>query len=203
MSDGNSPTLRSLRIVLDVNILVSKLNADLAGKSGTISQKAVALVIGDQTEGNRIQIIVSYPMIDTYRTVLLSKGKEPALIDEAAEAWIGMMKYGPDELDPMLILGGTPDLTLKDAEDGGVLATAFGAKADILVNDNLKDFAVGNCDIFETSIVRRPDGKTRQLTCQLHSRTDGSCLLVAHPADFVQWMERRFDMSPTSIRLAY
>ena len=113
------------------------------------------------------------------------------------------MKYGPDELDPMLILGGTPDLTLTDTEDGGVLATAFAAKANILVTGNLKDFAVGNCEIFKTSVVKRPDGKTRELTCQLHSRPDGSCLLVAHPADFVRWMEMRFDLSPRSIRLTY
>jgi len=39
--------------------------------------------------------------------------------------------------------------------------------------------------------------------CQLHSGPDGSRLLVAHPADFVQWMKMRFDMSQTSIRLTY
>ena len=78
---GENSAPQAFRIVLDVNVLVSKLNADLAGKSDTISQKAVAIVISEQPDGRRIQIVVSYPMIDTYRNVLLRKGFDQVLVE--------------------------------------------------------------------------------------------------------------------------
>jgi hypothetical protein len=110
------------------------------------------------------------------------------------------MRYGPRRLDPYVVFGGTPDPSLLDTEDGGVLATAFAAHADVLVTDNLSDFAASDCETFPTSVVRRSDGTQRQLSCQIHTRPDGQALMVVHPADFVHWIERRCEISPASLR---
>jgi predicted nucleic acid-binding protein len=166
MVGAHAPKPPAFRVVLDINVLVSHLNAHRAGRSSTISQRAVALVGGGLHGRTPVQLVTSFAMIDAYRNVLLRSGADPFAVEEAAEAWIEMMRFGPDELDPLLILGGTPDLSLKDQEDGGVLAVAFAARANVVVTDNLADFEVGDCETFETSTVRRRDGKTRRLTCQ-------------------------------------
>ena len=203
MVDADAPKPPALRVVLDVNVIISNLNAHRAGRSGTISQRAVALVLGSPSDRRPVQLVTSFAMVDTFRNVLLRSGADPFAVEQAAEAWIQMMKFGPDELDPLLVLGGAPDLSLQDREDGGVLAVAFAARANVLVTDNLEDFAVSDCEVFETCVVRRRDGKIRRLACQLHERPDGRSLVVAHPADFVRWMEQRFDISPASVRGAY
>jgi hypothetical protein len=41
------------------------------------------------------------------------------------------------------------------------------------------------------------------LECVLHTRPDGQTLMVIHPADFVHWVERRFDLSPRSLRATF
>jgi hypothetical protein len=110
------------------------------------------------------------------------------------------MKAGPEQLDPHLILGGTPDLTLKDTEDGGVLATAFAARAHVLVTDNLLDFNPARCESYATTTIRLPDGDTRTLTCHILSRPDGLEIVVAHPIDFAAWISEMFDPTPKNLR---
>ncbi|MBU6461352.1 MAG: hypothetical protein KGL35_02765 [Bradyrhizobium sp.] len=84
-----------------------------------------------------------------------------------------------------------------------MLATAFAARADVLITDNLSDFAAADCETLATSVVRRSDGTQRQLSCQIHTRRDGQTLMVVHPADFAHWIERRFEISPASLRATF
>ena len=192
-----------LIVVPDVNVLVSKLNADRAGRSSTISQKVVRHLVSGWIIGEPVQIAMSFKMIDTYREVLLRKGYPGELIDESIAGVIGMMKFGPVGFDPHIVLGGTPDPALKDSEDGGVLATAHAAHATILITDNLKDFAGQDAGIFHTSRGRAPSGATRELYCVIRSRPDKKELTIVHPADFVAWTERDFRISPESIRQTF
>ena len=192
-----------LTIVLDVNVLVSDQNARRAGRISTISQRAVRHVTSGSLSGRPVQLAISFKMIDTYCDVLLRKGYALPAVQEAAEALVEIMKRGPKALDPYLVFGGTPDPAPKDAEDADVLATAFAADAGLLVTDNLADFSVRDCEVFNTSLAQLPDGKTRQLSCQIHTRADRRVLIVAHPADFVHWVEQRFEISPGAIRAQY
>jgi predicted nucleic acid-binding protein len=89
---------------------------------------------------------------------------------------------------------------LKDGEDGGVLATAYAAKATILITDNVKDFAGQDAETFRTSHGKTPSGTTRELYCAIRSRPDGKELVIVHPADFVSWTEREYKISPQRIR---
>jgi len=187
-------------VVVDVNVLVSAQNASRAGRVATISQRTLAYVTSGNVHGMPVQMAVSFKMIDAYRDVLLRHGYDADAIDAAAEALMDLVRHGPRVLDPYLVFGGTPDPSLRDVKDGGVLATAFAASADVLVTDNLSDFLAADCEAFNTSVGRRPDGQTRQLSCQIHTRANGRTLLVVHPVDFVHWMERRFDISPAWIR---
>lgn len=193
-------TTAILTVVPDVNVLIAAQNANRAGRTNTISQRVLRYLTTGYVQTPPSQLAVSFRMLDSFRDVLERQGFDPAGIEMAAGALVDMMKNGPRGLDPYLVLGGTPDPALKDIEDGGVLATAFAATADVLVTDNLADFADGAYEIYDTSMAKRSDGTTRQLSCQIHRRPNGQSLIVAHPADFAHWVERGFDISPQSIK---
>jgi predicted nucleic acid-binding protein len=192
-----------LIVVPDVNVLVSKLNADRAGRSSTISQKVVRHLISGSIIGEPVQVAMSFKMLDAYREVLLQKDYPGELVEESISGLIGVMKFGPLGFDPHIVLGGSPDPALKDSEDGGVLATAYAAHASILITDNLKDFAVQGAETFQTSRSKTPNGTLRELYCVIRSRPDGKELVIVHPADFVSWTERNFRISPPSIMRAF
>ena len=200
---AGSTDRKAWRVVIDVNLLVSSVKALHAGRRGTISQRAVDYAATGESNGRPFQLVTSFAMTDTLQSVLLRSIGDQGLVEEAVNAWIDMMKFGPERLDPLLVLGGTPNLSLKDREDGGVLATALASGADFLVTDNLKDFRSRDCEVFETSVLKSADGRVRRLVCQLHATPSGASLLIVHPADFVQWIEKRFDMSPASIRAVF
>jgi hypothetical protein len=204
MPAGKSPLeAKEFTVVCDVNVLVSAHNANRAGRTATISQRILGHLTAGHVNGVPVQLAISFKMIDTFRGVLQRKDYDPAAVDAAAQALVAMMRYGPRRLDPYMVFGGTPEPSLLDTEDGGVLATAFAAHADVLVTDNLSDFAAADCETFLTSVVRRSDGAQRQLSCQIHTRPDGQTLMVVHPLDFVHWIERRFEISPTSLRVTF
>jgi predicted nucleic acid-binding protein len=187
-------------VVPDINVLVSKLYADKAAKSSTISQKVVRHLVSGLINGEPVQIAMSFKMLDTYREVLLREEYPEALVEEEISALVDIMKFGPAGFDPHIVLGGSPDRALKDLEDGGVLATAYAAHAGMLITDNLKDFAGQDAEIYRTSRVKTSDGKTRELYCVVRARPDGKELVIVHPADFISWTDRNLRISPEAIR---
>jgi predicted nucleic acid-binding protein len=192
-----------LIIVPDVNVLVSRANADKAGRSSTISQKVVRLIVSGSINGDPAQLAMSFKMLDTYREVLLRKGYDRAAVEESVDGLVKIMKYGPIGFDPHIVLGGTPDPSLKDTEDGDVLATAYAAHANILITDNLKDFSDQDSETFATSRGRTSDGAVGELYCLLRTRPNARELVVLHPADFVMLTERGLKITPASIRQTF
>jgi predicted nucleic acid-binding protein len=190
-------------VVPDVNVLVSKLNADRAGRSSTISQRLVGHLVAGSIMGEPVQIVLSFKMLDSYRDVLLRNDYPEALVNESISGLIEIMKFGPLGFDPHIVLGGSPDPALMDREDGGVLATAYAARATLLITNNLKDFAGQDAETFRTSRAKTPGSTSRELYCVIRSRPDGKELVVVHPADLVSWIERDFGISPQAIRRTF
>jgi hypothetical protein len=189
-----------LRVVLDVNIFVRLVKAKREHRTGTAAQRIFSALETGQICGRPAQIVASHRMIDTLSNVLHRLSVPTPEAEDFSRAVIYAMKAGPEELDPHLMLGGTPDLTLRDVEDGGVLATAFGARAHVLVTDNLTDFRPQGCETYETTKIRLADGSKRTLTCQILSRPDGPEIVVAHPIDFAEWISKLFDPTPKNVR---
>jgi predicted nucleic acid-binding protein len=134
-----------LIVVPDVNVLVSKLNADRAGRSSTMSQRVVRHLISRSIIGEPVQIAMSFKMLDTYREVLLRKDYPEELVEESIFGLIGTMKFGPLGVDPHIVLGDSPHPALKDTEDGGVLATVYAAQATIINNGQFEGFRWARC----------------------------------------------------------
>ncbi len=204
MSDeAVQPPVKVFTIVPDINVLVSAQNASRAGRVGTISQRIMGHLTSGHVNGDPVQMAISFKMIDTFRVVLRRNGLDATVVDDVAQALMNIMRYGPRRLDPYVVFGGTPDPALRDIEDGGVLATAFAARADLLITNNLVDFVTSDCETLNTSVARMPDGTHHQLSCQIHQRPDRQALVIAHPADVVYWIDRRFDISPRSLRATF
>jgi predicted nucleic acid-binding protein len=156
----------SLRVLLDVNVWVANLMAAARGRQGTTAQRIVAMVTSGRwgDEAREVQLVISLEMLETLETVVRRQGAS----SDAAEAYIdavaGIMKNGPDELDPYLVLGGRDQFAMADVEDAGVLATAFAAKAALLVTDNLKDFQTKDALRVDTRVVEASSGSSLRLS---------------------------------------
>jgi predicted nucleic acid-binding protein len=177
---------KPLRVLLDVNVLVSDILSRSAGRTGTTSQKLIGAMLEGVLGGHDVQLVLSVAMIDSFRDVLTRLGADHIAIDQAANALFDLVRNGPDALDPFLLLDRSDVVfPLRDREDAAVLATAFAASADLLVTDNLKDFETQDCEVIPTTLAKHSSGAVRQLSCQIHCAPDGHVVMVAHPLDVV------------------
>ncbi|KQS67901.1 hypothetical protein ASG39_06005 [Rhizobium sp. Leaf371] len=191
---------RPVRVVLDVNILVGNIMAHDRGRRGTATQTLVSMVAGQTWGltwgmGGRAQLVISLDMIETLETVLRRLQFADDKIKAYSGSLIDIMHYGPDALDPYLVLGGEERFAMPDAEDAGVLATAIAAKADLLVTDNLRDFATKDAAIIDTQVIETTASGQRTLQA-LRYRIGGADLIVAHPFDIMHWMRLGYDFTP-------
>ena len=192
-----------LRVVLDINIYVRLAKAKHQRRTGTAAQRIFSSLASGQISGRPAQIVVSHRMLDTLTQVLTRLSVPAEHAEEIQRALLDAMRCGPEELDPHLILGGAPDPSFRDVEDGGVMATAFGARAHVLVTDNLDDFATRDCEVYETALIRSPNGSERRLKCLVVGRPDRREVLVVHPVDFALWIGDSFDPTPKNVRTRY
>lgn len=189
---------RPVRVLLDVNVIVSNIIAHDRGHKGTASQTLVAMVSSNQWGMlDRAQLVISFAMIETLETVLRRIGFASERITAYSGALVDIMKYGPDGLDPYLILGGEERFTMADVEDAGVLATAFGAGVDILVTDNLRDFLSKDAAVADTRTVKTSSGI--RILQAMRYEIGNVDLIVAHPFDVVDWMRAGLDFTPATL----
>lgn len=190
---------RPVRVLLDVNIFVGNIMAHDRGRKGTATQTLVSMV-SNQTWGmvDKAQLVISFDMIDTLETVLRRLDFTEDRIKAYSGSIIDIMKYGPEALDPYLILGGEERFAMPDVEDAGVLATAIGTEADILVTDNLRDFATKDASVIDTHVVNTTASGQRTLQA-LRYQIGGADLIVAHPFDVMQWMRLGYDFTPETL----
>ncbi|WP_187972384.1 PIN domain-containing protein [Aquibium microcysteis] len=188
-----------LWVLLDVNIWVANLMATGRGRRGTTAQRIVSMIANGRwgDGGREVQLIVSLDMLDTLEQVLGRLEASSVNAQAYSEAVRDIMKHGPEELDPYLLLGGREQFAIADVEDAGVPATAFAARAHLVVTDNLKDFRTKESLRVDTRIVATSAGP-RQLHALRHRRADVD-LIVAHPLDVMSWLERRIDFEPASL----
>lgn len=191
--------MRPLRVLLDVNVWIANLMAADKGRQDTTTQRLVSMVSDGKWgyEGREAQLIISLEMMETMEHVLIRLGYPPENAQDYAEAVSNIAKYGPNELDPYLILGGREQLAMHDAEDAGVLTAAIAANANLLVTDNLRDFTTKDSLRIDTMVVKASSGK-RQLEA-LRYQKPGTDLIIAHPFDVMAWLERRLDFEPDAL----
>lgn len=188
-----------LRVLLDVNVWIANLIASDKGRQGTAAQQLVSMIARGEwgTDGRSVQLVVSIEMLATLDSVMRRRGASPRKAEAYANAVMDIMKYGPEGLDPYLLLGGREQFAMTDIEDAGVLAAAFASKTDLLVTDNLNDFEIKDCTGLDTRAIETSSGR-RQLRAMRHRR-GAIDVIVAHPFDVMDWLRRGFDFEPAKL----
>ncbi|MCJ2138347.1 PIN domain-containing protein [Methylobacterium sp. J-026] len=200
---GREPRRAVLRVCLDVNVWIAYLLALQQGRVGTVPMRLVAMVQAGAAGTIPLQLMVSQEMLGTLEHVLKRLGLPDHLAEGFPQAIDGLMRVGPETLDPALLTAGRDQLAMRDREDAGVLAFCMVDRVDLLVTDNLADFLTKDSERRETQLVTRTNGITRQLFVLLHERVDGVSLAVAHPIDAVAWLAADFWPDLASLRQRY
>jgi len=152
--------MRDIRVCLDLNVWVRQFLNVAAGKTGTVPQAICDIVASGRWHAGGVQLVVSHSMLDRLARALVRLGAAP--ID--AEGFVAGIEtialVGPYREAASIVLGGgfqpTRDAVQMpydahdrrlappriDAEDGRVLDAALAGAADLLVTNNMKDFAV-------------------------------------------------------------
>jgi hypothetical protein len=192
-----------MRICPDLTVWIQDELVQRAGRAASAASKIVDAVKRRDWNGTPLQLVVSVQMLDDLKRVLVTRrGAEPHAADLYVEAIADLVRIGPDQLNPHLLLAGRETVPIRDREDQGVLAVAMIAAVDLLVTANLRHFLTPDCDAIETRPVKGRNG-TRQLHVQIHRRPDSRALIIADPMDAVEWLDEGFAVDADAIRTRY
>jgi predicted nucleic acid-binding protein len=156
----------TLRVCLDLNVLVANLLARAKGRQGTACQALVAAVRRGRCAAGPVQLVISWGMLDRLEDVLRHQlGIARGTAQRYRASLAALAVAGPSGLPPSLTLGGTGVVPLHDVEDRHVLETALAGRADWLVTANLADFIAPGDDVVieDRLVVRRAPPRELQL----------------------------------------
>ena len=164
---------KSLGLCLDLNIWCAALLADAKGRQQTASQSLIDIVRRGWLEQRRVELIISWGMLNRLQQVLETQPKLQVFSDDAKNYIEVIRRYA--QLSPQLTLGGTGVIPLFDDEDRHVLETALAGRASLLITANFKDFLVKDVDFIlpnQHAIYRSP----------IHS------FHIVHPYLAIRWL---------------
>lgn len=171
-------TVPTLKLCLDLNIWCAAFLAGRKGLEGTATQTLVRMVRAGQASDIPVQLIISWGMLSRLRKVLeVDWGVSRGTVDPVIEAIIGYARMGAAGTAPLLTLGGTGLMPMRDSEDAHVLDTALAGRAHLLVTADFDDFMVSNSRILEP-------GKVGIVEAAITS------VVVAHPFRAVSWLRQ-------------
>jgi hypothetical protein len=164
------------RLCLDLNVWCAATIAEGFGRSGTAVLTLAAAAHSGRCELGPTQLVVSWGMLDRLGLVLRRElGME---VDEAG-AVLARIKtaaeLGPAAMEPLVVLGGTGVLAIRDTEDLHVLDAAVAGRADVLATANLRDFVNYRSEVLVPGRV------------VLHRTADHE-VVIAHPGEVARWV---------------
>jgi hypothetical protein len=169
---------RPLRICLDLNVFVAALLATERGRRDTAAQSLVESVRRGDSALGPMQLVVSWGMLNRLGKVLEREFRVPRdRTDLYLQAIAAYAALGPERLDPLLTLGGTGIIAMRDEEDRHVLETAAAGGAGLVVTSNLGDFAIRDTEILEADRVLEYPGPRGRL-------------VIAHPFRVAEWLRQ-------------
>lgn len=182
--DSAGDVVPVLRVCLDLNVWVANLLATRLGRSDTAAQSCAAAAQRGLCALGRVQLVISWGMVTRLRAVLedrLAIPRETA--DPYLAALVASARVGPPGA-PLIVLGGTGAMPIRDAEDAHVVDVAIAGRADLIVTANFVDF------LTYRTVVLRPN----RLAVLPHAAGQ---IVVAHPAEVAAWL--RTGQTPSDI----
>jgi predicted nucleic acid-binding protein len=196
----SAPLGRPIRICLDVNIWVAYvLNLSRGRKTGLLAD-LIDLIESGNCEAGPVQLVTSLRMLATQEEALLRLGLAPDDIARFGAAIAEIMRHGPERVDPFLLPESAGSLPLHDTEDAGVLAVAFASRADLLITNNLADFAAKDAERLPTGRGGFSSNSASRDHALIFERNDGVALVVAHPFDALEWLREGIAPRPDVVR---
>jgi predicted nucleic acid-binding protein len=159
-----------VRICLDLNFWLGAFLSERLGRTGTAAQTLVDAVRSGICELGPVALVISWGMLNRLQKVLVARGVEEAQAERLIEVIAAYAREGPS-----LTLGGVGVLPMDDEEDRHVVETAFSGGADLLVTQNLEDFAAADV---QTLVAGRAYGATQggEKLLILHTYDAAACL---------------------------
>jgi hypothetical protein len=154
-------------------------------------------------EAGPVQLAMSWEMLGTLEDVLSRLGFDQRSVADFTASLIGVMKAGPEQFDPYMLPEGGRSLPVRDVEDAGVLASSIAARVDILVTNNLDDFAIKDSERIDTRQINIRGMTPRQLYVLIYERDDSVSIVIAHPIDAIEWLRHGLRPTPETIRNLY
>ncbi len=189
-----------LRICLDVNVWIAHFLAVQKRRQGG-SATTIVNIVGDmKCDAGPVQLVLSWEMLATLEDVLGRLHFHHQHVANIIADLIGLMKSGPEQFAPSMLPDGGKSLPLRDTEDAGVLASSIATRADLLITNNLIDFAHKDCERIETRLITIPGQPPRRLYALIYERNDGVQVIIAHPIDAVAWLQLGLRPTPDAIR---
>ncbi|NEN91983.1 MAG: PIN domain-containing protein [Okeania sp. SIO3H1] len=130
----------TLRLCLDLNIWCAALLASVKGREGTSCQTLVDIVRQGSCLGRKVELVISWGMLNRLQEVLENRSELQILRDDAVFYVEVIRSYA--QLRTQLTLGGTGVIPIEDWDDRHVLETAVAGGATALVTGNFRDFMV-------------------------------------------------------------
>lgn len=177
----------TVALCLDVNVWVSYYLEVAANRD---RKGPVRLLVEAAFDGvcrlGAIRLVISHRMLDTLEASLSRKGI-PVLVAARARSQVQGITGGGSRSDPpLLVLGGTAAIPLRDEEDAAVLGAAMAGRADLFVTGNMQDFVQGTRAHIETAILSRSAGRP-DVAVISHAAMPGG-LTIASPARAASWL---------------
>lgn len=198
-----APKPAAIRVCLDVNVWIAHLLAIQNNRVGGSASGLVRIVRDMTCAAGPVQLAMSWQLLATLEGVLSRLKFDPQSISANTAALVGIMKAGPLRFDPYLLPEGGRSIPMKDMEDPGVMASAIAARVDLLITDNLDDFAIKDAERVATQSIRRRGDLRRQLYALIFERSDGVSLVIAHPIDAIGWLGEGMRPTADAIRKRY
>ncbi|WP_426014176.1 PIN domain-containing protein [Caulobacter sp. DWR2-3-1b2] len=168
------------RLCLDLNVWLGAILSERLERRGTAALTLVEAVRSGPSARGPVALVISWGMLNRLREVLIRFDFGGAEADRLIQVIATLARDGPS-----LTLGGVGVLPLDDEEDRHVLETALAGGADMLVTQNLRDFA--GHDV-RTLITDRWHGV----------ETSAGKLLIAHTYAAAAWL--RGEDFPAEVR---
>lgn len=128
-----------LRVMLDVNVLISRLFALRAGRSGTASTLLFEACVAGSCRLGPLAPVASWGLLRTFRRVAERSGVPERDVEAMADVIEGSFVGGPG-MGPLHAVVGGGVLPMTDLEDQGVMEAALAGRVELLITENLRDF---------------------------------------------------------------
>lgn len=168
---------RPLRVCLDLNVWAANLLARERGRTGTAARACVLAMRGrgEETALGSLRLVVSWGMLTRLGTVLERKlGRSPPAT-QAYLAQIAALARVSSPGAPLVVLGGTGVMPVRDAEDAHVVDVAIAGRAEVIVTGNFADFVSYRTEVVEPGRVAMIEHAAGRV-------------VIAHPAEFAGWV---------------